>query len=104
MIPLAIPGLSGNAISHCGATPWLMDIKKDSWCIDAEQIEDELKRKTEVKDGVVIHKASGRRVAAIMPVYTLGNVSDMDKIGIIADTFNLPVIADAAAAIGAEYK
>ncbi|MBR1477533.1 MAG: DegT/DnrJ/EryC1/StrS family aminotransferase [Lachnospiraceae bacterium] len=24
---------TANAISHCGATPWLMDIKSDSWCI-----------------------------------------------------------------------
>ncbi len=95
---------TANAVSHCGATPWLMDVKADSWCIDAEQIEDELTRKTEVKDGVVIHKDTGRRVAAIMPVYTLGNIPDMDAIMSIAKAYNLPVIADAAAAIGAEYK
>ncbi len=95
---------TANAVSHCGAVPWLMDVKEDSWCIDADQIEDELKWKTELKDGVVIHKDSGRRVAAIMPVYTIGNIPDMDKIRTIAKAFNLPVIADAAAAIGAEYK
>ncbi len=95
---------TANAVSHCGATPWLMDVKADSWCIDEGQIEDELNRKTEVNDGVVIYKASGRRVAAIMPVYTLGNIPDMDRICTIAKAFNLPVIADAAAAIGAEYK
>ena len=39
-----------------------------------------------------------------MPVYTLGNVPDMDKINKIARDFRLPVIADAAASIGAEYK
>lgn len=95
---------TANAVSHCGATPWLMDICPDSWCIDAGQIWDELKRKTEIKDGVVIHKASNRKVAAIMPVYTLGNIPDMDRIMSIADRYGLPVIADAAAAIGAEYK
>lgn len=95
---------TANAVSHCGATPWLMDVKADSWCIDAEQIEDELKHKTEVKDGMVIHRSSGRRVVAIMPVYTLGNISDMDMISSIAEKYSLPVIVDAAAAIGAEYK
>ena len=95
---------TANAVAHCGATPWLLDISPDSWCIDAEQIEDELKQKTEVKDGVVVHKESGRRVAAIMPVYTLGSIPDMDKIRSIAEAFGLPIIADAAAAIGAEYK
>lgn len=95
---------TANAVSHCGATPWLMDVKADSWCIDADQLVDELKRKTEVKNGAVIHKDTGRRVAAIMPVYTLGNIPDMDRICTIAKQYSLPVIADAAAAIGAEYK
>ena len=95
---------TANAVSHCGATPWLMDVKADSWCIDEERIEEELKRKTEVKNGVVIHKDTGRRVAAIIPVYTLGNIPDMDVIKSIAAHYNIPVIADAAAAIGAEYK
>ena len=95
---------TANAVSHCGATPWLMDVKADSWCIDEERIEEELKRKTEVKNGVVIHKDTGRRVAAIIPVYTLGNIPDMDVIKSIAAYYNIPVIADAAAAIGAEYK
>jgi len=95
---------TANSVSHCGATPWLMDISPDSWCIDVDQIEDELKKKTEVRDGAVIHKASGRRIAVIMPVYTLGNIPDMDKLKRLAEQYNLPVIADAAAAIGAEYK
>ena len=95
---------TANAVSHCGAIPWLMDVKADSWCIDADQIDGELKRKTEVRDGVVIHTASGRRVAAIMPVYTLGNIPDLDAIMSIATHYNLPVIADAAVAIGAGYK
>ncbi len=95
---------TANAVSHCGATPWLMDISPDSWGIDAEKLEDELKRKTEVRDGVVIHKESGRRVAAIMPVYTLGNIPDMERISVLSKHYDLPVIADAAAAIGAEYK
>ncbi len=95
---------TANAVSHCGATPWLMDISPDSWCIDTDQVEDELKRKTETRDGVVIHTESGRRVAAIMPVYTLGNIPDMDRILAVSKQYNVPVIADAAAAIGAEYK
>ena len=95
---------TANAVSHCGAIPWLLDITSDSWTLNAEQLRSELNDKTEIRDGKVVHKPSGRRVAAIMPVYTLGNISDMDTIMEIAKEYNLSVIADAAAAIGAEYR
>lgn len=95
---------TANAISHCGATPWLLDISSDSWTLDAEQLEKELHGKTERCGNHLIHKDTGRRVAAIMPVFTLGNIPDMDKIKGLAQHYNLPVIADAAAALGAEYK
>ena len=56
------------------------------------------------RDGGVVHRATGRRVAAIMPVYTLGMPADMDPIMETARAYGLPVVADAAAALGARYK
>ena len=38
-----------------------------------------------------------------MPVYTLGHPADMDKIRLLANDFNLPIIADGAAALGSSY-
>jgi len=95
---------TANAVSHCGATPWLFDITNDSWTLDVSQLEAELEKNTVWKDHQLIHAQSGRRVAAIMPVYTLGNIPDMDKLRGISDRYHLPLIADAAAALGAEYK
>ncbi len=95
---------SANAISHCGAVPWLFDIDADSWTLDAGQLSTRLRVDTERRDGLVLHKPSGRRVSAIMPVYSFGLPADMDKIIETAEAFGLPVIADAAAAIGATYK
>lgn len=94
---------TANAVAHCGAIPWLMDISEDSWTMDADQVERELETKTEWRGEVLIHKESGRRVAAIMPVYVLGNVANMKKFREIADKYKLPLIADAAAALGATY-
>lgn len=94
---------TANAAAHCGAVPWLMDMDETSWTMDAEQLRTELKKNTEWQGEGLVHRPSGKRVAAIMPVYTLGNVPDMDKINAIAEEYRLPVIADAAAAIGAEY-
>lgn len=95
---------TANAVMHCGAQPWLIDIAKDSWTMDPEVLAQELQEKAEVRDGKVYHKSSGKRIAAIMPVYTLGMPADMDKIKRIAAEYHLPVVADAAAAIGARYK
>ena len=95
---------TANAVAHCGATPWLMDISWDSWTLDVEQLEQELLDNTVWNYESLIHKETGKRVAAIMPVYTLGNIPNMNKIREIANKYHLPLIADGAAALGAEYK
>lgn len=95
---------TANAVAHCGAEPWLIDITDESWTMDAELLDMELSEKTYEKDGLLYHRVNGKRVAAIMPVYTMGMPADMDKLRMIADKYHLPLIADAAAAIGAKYK
>ena len=95
---------TANAIAHCGAVPWLIDISLDSWTLDPIQLEQELEKNTVWDAERLIHKKTGQRIAAVMPVYTLGNIPNMEKIKEIAERYHLPVIADAAAAIGAEYK
>ncbi len=92
---------TANAISHCGAIPWLMDIDEDTWCLDVRLVEEALSEKCIVEKGDLIHRESGRRVAAIMPVYTLGNVPDMKAFRLVADKYNLPLVVDAACAMGA---
>jgi perosamine synthetase len=95
---------SANAISHCGATPWFVDIAPDSWCMCPQRLEEALREECVVRGGQLVHTRSGRRVAAIMPVHVLGNVADMQAIANLAHEFGIPVIADAAAAIGATYR
>ena len=95
---------SANAISHCGATPWLFDIDPDSWTLSPALLAERLAAETERRGDDLVHKASGRRVAAVMPVYTLGTPADMDGIVQVSHDYGLPVVADAAAAIGATYK
>lgn len=95
---------TANAVAHCGAMPWLLDSSSDSWALDANQLEAALEENTIKRGEKLFHKETGQRVAAIMPVYTLGNIPDMDRINEIAKYYQLPVIADAAAALGAEYK
>jgi dTDP-4-amino-4,6-dideoxygalactose transaminase len=95
---------SANAIAHCGASPWLFDIGADSWSLDADQVAAGLERQTHRVGTDVIHTPTGRRVAAILPVHTLGLPADMDALTPLARAYGLPTVADAAAAIGARYK
>jgi len=95
---------SANSVMHSGARPWLFDITRDSWTLDPAQVRMALEQKSERVNGVLRHKDTGERIAAIMPVYTLGTPGDMDQFNAIAKAYELPIIADAAAAIGVTYK
>ncbi|MEO5340320.1 MAG: aminotransferase class I/II-fold pyridoxal phosphate-dependent enzyme [Magnetococcus sp. MYC-9] len=91
---------SANAIAYCGATPWLLDVAADSWTLDAARLANALRNETTRRGESTVHTASGRRVAAILPVYTLGLPAAMDQIVAVARAHQLPVVADAAAALG----
>lgn len=93
------------AIGHCGAKPWLFDISPSTWTIDTTLVADALTRETERDTaGVLRHRQTGRKVAAILPVFTLGIPADMDEILALGKEFGLPVVVDAAAAIGTIYR
>lgn len=95
---------TANSVAHCGAFPWPMDVAAHDWCLDPELVRNEIEDHCERRDGELVHKPSGRRVAALMPVYTLGNIPDMKRFRQIADDYDIPLVVDAACAIGAKYK
>lgn len=95
---------SANAVRHCGADPWLMDINSSDWCLDPRLVRNEIEEHCEKTNGYLYHKETGKRVAALMPVYTLGNIPNMADFRQIADDYDIPLVVDAACAIGATYK
>lgn len=82
---------TANAVCHIGAKPHFVDIEPESWGIDASLIDK------------AVAEADGR-VAAIVPVHALGHPADLDPILAAAKAHDLPVVEDAAGAIGARYK
>jgi perosamine synthetase len=74
-------------IVHLGATPVFVDILPDSWCLDPEQVEVAITPKTK----------------AIVAVHLYGNLCDMDALLAIGDRHGIPVIEDAAEAVGSVY-
>lgn len=78
---------TASPIVHLGAKPVFVDILKDTWCIDPEKVE----------------QAITPRTKAIVAVHLYGNLCDMDRLQVISDQYGIPVIEDAAEAIGSEY-
>lgn len=77
-----------NAVIYTGATPVIVDIEEDSWCMDPDEIE----------------KAITSKTKAIIPVHIYGQPCDMGKICDIAKNNNLYVVEDCAEAHGAEWN
>lgn len=104
MVPSYTFIASANAVSHCGATPWLVDVTAEGWTLDADLLARTLASETVATAEGLVHARTGRRVAAVMPVHTLGIPADMDAIGAVAARYALPVVVDGAASIGCRYK
>lgn len=95
---------TANAISYTGAQPWLFDIDPDTWTLDAARVEHHLSTDCSWQDDRLVHNDSGQRVAAIVPVFAMGHAPDMAPLVEVAKRFGLPLIADAAPAIGCRYQ
>jgi perosamine synthetase len=79
---------SAAPIVHLGAKPVFVDILPDSWCLDPAHVE----------------AAITPRTRAILAVHLYGNLCDMDRLRAIGERHGIPVIEDAAEAIGSVYQ
>ena len=77
---------TANSVVSVGAKPVFVDIRRDNYTMDPEDLRKKITKKTK----------------AIMPVHLYGNVAYMDEISEIAK--NIPIIEDAAQSMGSTYK
>lgn len=94
---------TANAVRYAGAWPVLVDCDHRYWQLDTEKVAAFLHEACERRPGGVFNRATGRRVAAIMPVHVLGHPCDMNRIGSLAAEFDLPVVEDATESLGARF-
>ena len=92
-----------NPVKYIGAEPAFMDCD-DSLCMDPDKLERFCAEECELRGKVLFHKASGRRIPAMVVVHVFGNMADMERILEIADHYHLKVIEDATEALGTRYS
>ena len=93
-----------NAIRYAGAWPVFIDAEPDYWQMDPLRVAEFLDRECHQADGGLRHRATGRRVSAILPVHILGHPVDLDPILELARWHGLRVIEDATEGLGARYR
>ncbi|MDN5337934.1 MAG: perosamine synthetase [Thermotogaceae bacterium] len=95
---------TANAISHCGAYPVFVDVDIDTLGMSPESLRKFLKDYAEVKNGNLYNKSTGRRISAVVPVHVFGHPCRIEEIIEICSEYGLPVVEDAAEALGSWYK
>jgi aminotransferase in exopolysaccharide biosynthesis len=110
---------TANAVAHLGAAPVFVDVDKDTMGLSPDALETWLKENAEAKAKVkvevkaknsqpqpqpVFNKHTGRRIAAILPMHTFGHPCRIEQIVAIAKAWSIPVVEDAAEAIGSWSK
>jgi dTDP-4-amino-4,6-dideoxygalactose transaminase len=84
---------TANAITYVGATPVFVDAGSDTWTLDPDLLEAELRDR----------RRRRRQVAAVITVDLYGQCSDYARIERVCREYGVPIIEDAAEALGATY-
>lgn len=95
---------TAGAIVRAGGTPVFVDILPDTFNMDPDLLQEWLNNNCAITNRGVVHRKTGKKVAAIIPVHLFGQICNMDAILATASTWDLPVIEDAAQAAGAGWK
>jgi len=88
---------TANVIELYGARPVFADIQPDTFNIDPNRLEETLER-------LMANAHTARRVKAVLPVHTFGQMANMPAILELAGRYGLPVVEDAACALGATWQ
>lgn len=85
---------SATPILYQNATPVFIDSETESWNMDPELLQETLKKM----------EAQNKLPKAVIVVHLYGQCANMDPIIEICNQYNIPLIEDAAEALGASYK
>jgi perosamine synthetase len=92
-----------NAIIYNGAAPIFIDVDIDTMGLSANAVEAFLDDFGEMRDGICYNKKTNNKIAACMPMHTFGFPVNLNQLLKVCNKWNIPLVEDAAEAIGSEY-
>ena len=95
---------TANAVRYCGAIPHFIDIDECSLGIDPYKLDAYLSDLVQMQNGKAVNIKTKKQIRAIVAMHTFGQPVDMQKVVEVAIKYRLPVIEDAAEALGAFYR
>jgi len=95
---------TANAIAYCSADPVFVDVEQSTLGLDPDKLNEFLINNGMLKsDGRCYNKTTGRKIAACVPMHTFGHPVRIDRITEICQKYHIPVVEDAAEALGSFY-
>lgn len=91
-----------NPVKYIGADPIFMDCD-DTLCMDADKLLEFCQNECSFTEGKLFNNKTKKHIKAVIVVHVFGNITNMEKVMMVADKFNLKVIEDATEAIGSYY-
>ncbi len=85
---------SANPIAYLGATPIFIDSELDTWNLCPKALE----------EAIIDRMAKGKKPKAIVAVHLYGMPYKIDEVRAVADKYGIPILEDAAEALGSTYK
>ncbi len=92
-----------NAIIYNGASPIFIDVDIDTMGLSPNAVDAFLEEFGEMREGICYNKKTNRKIAACMPMHTFGFPVHLDDLLKVCNKWNIPLVEDAAEAIGSEY-
>lgn len=93
---------TANAARYLGAEPVFMDCDSHLG-LDLTKLERFLSKRCQFTNGVLRNRATGRRIAAIVPVHIFGHLVDVDQVMRLAEPLGVKVIEDATESLGSQW-
>lgn len=94
-----------NALSYIGAEPLFIDVSLKTLGLCPKALDIYLQENAFIDDrGVCKHKATNKRISAIVPMHTFGHPVEIDKLQQVVTNWNIALVEDAAESLGSYYK
>lgn len=95
---------TANAVAYCGATPHFVDSEEETLGVDPDKLSAYLAAAVEVRGRQSYNRATGRRIAALVPMHTFGHPVRLRELLDLGVRYGFPVVEDAAESLGSYYE